>query len=123
MLLEWGEQKILLTGDIEGDIEARLLAEGLLPADVTLLVAPHHGSKTSSTRAFVAHTRAQAVVFSAGYRNRYRHPHPKIVERYRDYGTKIYNTGEQGAIIFEWRSADSVPTVERARYRIRRAWY
>ncbi len=123
LLLELGQQRILLTGDIEAEVEQQLLAEGRLPRDVTLLIAPHHGSKTSSTAEFVAVTNSEAVVFSAGYRSRFGHPHGDVVERYRRIKAQTFNTGEQGAISFRWASVDSPPWVEKARIEIDRAWY
>ncbi|HCO60104.1 MAG TPA: DNA internalization-related competence protein ComEC/Rec2, partial [Porticoccaceae bacterium] len=62
-----GDQTILLTGDIEADVEQVLLQKGILPSDVTLLLAPHHGSKTSSSEGFVRWVNPDHVVYSAGY--------------------------------------------------------
>jgi competence protein ComEC len=94
---------ILLPGDIERSGELSLLK---LPAleDIALdlLIAPHHGSKTSSTEAFVRHLVPEHVVFSAGYRHQFGHPHRTVVERYREVSSKMWNTGEQGAISFRW---------------------
>lgn len=71
-----------LPADIEAKAERRLLAEqgAWLRADI--LVAPHHGSKTSSTAAFIDAVRPDIVLFPVGYRNRFHHPHPTVVARY-----------------------------------------
>jgi competence protein ComEC len=123
LLVEWGKHKILLTGDIEAKAERALLASDQLPSGISVLVAPHHGSRTSSTAAFVRHLGAEVVVFSAGYKNRYRHPHPDVVERYRQTGTMLLNTGEDGAVTFIWKDADSAPNVALARRDGDRVWY
>lgn len=89
---------LLLPGDIEREAEAILVekvGKGLL-SDV--LVAPHHGSKTSSTEDFVAHTRPRIVLFPVGYRNRYHHPHPTVLGRYEKVAQEIYDSPRQGAI-------------------------
>jgi competence protein ComEC len=78
----------------------KLLALEDIPLD--LLLAPHHGSKTSSTDTFVRRLAPQHVVFSAGYRHQFGHPHSTVVDRYRQVGSKMWNTGEQGAISFSW---------------------
>ncbi len=123
LLLKLGQHNILLTGDIEKEVERRLLAEGRVPDKLTLVIAPHHGSKTSSSEGFVSSTQAQAVVFSAGYQSRFGHPHPDVVERYRRVDAQQFNTGEQGAISFQWDSPESEFRVETARATIDRAWY
>jgi len=91
---------ILLPGDIEKRAEHRLVVQEAqrLPADI--LVAPHHGSKTSSTQAFVEATRPRYVAFPVGYRNRYRHPHPQVVARYTALGSETYESPSTGALEF-----------------------
>ncbi len=88
----------LLTGDIERATEAKLVeAYGdRLKSDV--LVVPHQGSKTSSTRGFLNTVQPQIAVVSAGYRNPYGHPHPEVVDRYRRMGTAVYDTPGSGAV-------------------------
>lgn len=94
-----GEQRILLVGDIEKDGERRLLKEHGDGLYTTLLVAPHHGSKSSSSPGFVAATLPDHVVFTAGYRNRFGHPHRDVVQRYTDSGAQLLRSDEDGAII------------------------
>ncbi|MBU1214850.1 MAG: DNA internalization-related competence protein ComEC/Rec2 [Gammaproteobacteria bacterium] len=96
-----GEHHILLTGDIEAASEERLLKShaGKLHAD--LLVAPHHGSRSSSSRAFVNAVSPQHVVFTSGYRNRFHHPHNDVVRRYTAQGTHILRSDRDGAITIE----------------------
>ena len=92
--------KILLTGDIEKSAEEWLISQygGNLSSDV--IIAPHHGSKTSSSYRFVGLDHPQTVVFSAGYRNRYGFPHATITQRYQDIGAQLVDTVRQGAVTF-----------------------
>lgn len=106
---------ILLTGDIERPAESRLLAEGVL-APVDVLVLPHHGSRTSSSEAFVAALRPRRGVVSAGYRNRFGHPHRQVVGRYLKMGTRLDSTVEGGTLVYEWRPGRAM-TLERWRDR------
>lgn len=92
---------ILLTGDIEEQAEQMLLRlpATLLKADI--LVAPHHGSRTSSTEAFVQAVQPKYALFSSGYRNRFGFPHRPIIARYQQQGVKLYASATSGAIRFD----------------------
>lgn len=105
LLLEAPGVRILLPGDVEKEREQSLLRHPALAQPVDVLIAPHHGSGTSSTPAWVAQLAPQQVVFSAGYRNRYRHPQTAVVERYRQTGTELLYTSEAGAVRFDWLPA------------------
>ncbi|MEL0167867.1 MAG: DNA internalization-related competence protein ComEC/Rec2 [Pseudomonadaceae bacterium] len=109
-----GQRSVLLPGDIAKADEAVLL--GLLaPAD--LLLAPHHGSRGSSSYAFIRRLNPDWVVFSAAHHNPFGHPHPQVVERYRELGSEAIYTGGAGAVSFilspvrpvfpEWRWRDA----------------
>ncbi|MEO8847683.1 MAG: DNA internalization-related competence protein ComEC/Rec2 [Casimicrobiaceae bacterium] len=109
----------LLTGDIEAADEQSMLAAGAeLHADV--IVVPHHGSRTSSTRPFVEAVHAAVAVFTPGYRNRFGHPRPEVVARYRQDGALVLRSDADGGVELEldgtrsppWRSA----RIERKRY-------
>jgi competence protein ComEC len=67
-----------------------------LPASV--LLAPHHGSGTSSTPAFLTAVSPELALFQVGYRNRYRHPKAEVLERYRQRGIRTLQTDTAGAI-------------------------
>ncbi|MFA7632064.1 MAG: DNA internalization-related competence protein ComEC/Rec2 [Thiohalomonadaceae bacterium] len=112
---------VLLTGDIEAAAECQLLQEisAQLAADV--IVAPHHGSKTSSTEGFVAAVAPRYVIFSTGYRNRWSFPHPLVQGRYHAIGAVSYNTAMQGAIKV-YLGKDDVQ-LESWRERARRYWF
>lgn len=96
-----GERHILLTGDIETSSEERLLRLHADKLKADLLLAPHHGSRSSSSTAFVSAVSPQHVVFTSGYRNRFHHPHPEIVRRYREHGSHILRSDGDGAISIE----------------------
>jgi len=89
---------VLLTGDLEAKSEAKLVHDdrGALRADV--LVVPHHGSRTSSTPAFIRGVAPAIAVFACGYRNRFGHPRPDIVARYAAESVQIVRTDMEGAV-------------------------
>ena len=103
-----GGKAMLLAGDIEAAQEAELLLRtpASLPADV--LLAPHHGSGTSSTPPFLAAVRPGVAIFQVGYRNRYHHPQPAVFERYRSLGVDRLRTDESGALTLEFNGQLSV---------------
>jgi competence protein ComEC len=107
-----GEDSLLLTADIEAPAEQSLLRSGQ-PLQADILVAPHHGSKTSSSERFVAAVRPQAVLYSVGYRNRYGFPHAEVVERYRRLGASRYRTDRSGALRFTLGGGGLVPQAYR----------
>lgn len=95
--ISFGTKKFLLTGDIERQTESFLARNPpLLQADV--VKAAHHGSRTSSTEEFVDATRAGYVIIPVGKTSQFGHPHKEIVERWKNAGAKIYQTGDQGTV-------------------------
>ncbi len=123
ILLQFGNKRILLMGDIEAEIEKKLLLQGVLPRDIELLIAPHHGSISSSTSALVKHLRPRHVVFSTGYNNSFGHPNVKVVERYRRVQSRLYNTATDGALQFRWLSLGSDAQITAERHQRSRVWY
>ena len=109
---------MLLAADIEAAQEAQLLqrARGQLRADV--LLAPHHGSGTSSTAAFLAAVEPKVGIFQVGYRNRYRHPKAEVYERYGNLGIRRLRTDASGAVTLRFGAALEVSEyrAERRRY-------
>ncbi|MDM0113049.1 DNA internalization-related competence protein ComEC/Rec2 [Variovorax sp. J22R133] len=98
-----GARSALLAGDIEREQELSLVRRGVeLHADV--LFAPHHGSKSSSSASFLDAVQPQLAVVQAGYRNRFGHPAPEVVARYRQRDIAIADTPRCGAV--RWRSED-----------------
>lgn len=113
--------RVLIPGDIERGAENALLgSEYSLKSDV--LIAPHHGSKTSSTRAFVEEVNPSAVVFTMGYLNRFHHPHPSVIERYEAIGSKMYRSDHDGAVIIDFVSESGIE-ITRWRQQARRYWH
>lgn len=89
---------VLLPGDIEKATERRLLQGHAERLQADILVAPHHGSRTSSTPGFIAAVQPQVVLFPVGYRNRFGFPKEDVVQRYRLSGAQMMQTAEAGAI-------------------------
>ena len=114
LLVEGRGGGLLLTGDISAKVEARLLDRFPL-ASPTVLLAPHHGSRTSSSDHLIAAVRPSLAIVSAGWRNRFGHPHPLVVARYAAADVLLLNTADMGAIRVHF-PADAEPHVA-ARWR------
>jgi competence protein ComEC len=95
-----GNVSLILPGDIGREGERAILPR-LEPGRIVVLKAPHHGSATSSTSDLLATLRPAAVIFSCGRNNRFGHPHPAVVERYRAMGAEMFSTAEDGAVVVE----------------------
>jgi competence protein ComEC len=104
LLIRWRDISILLPGDIERQSEILFLENYEIPS-VDLLVAPHHGSKTSSGRDFIKQLMPTHVVFSAGYQHHFGHPHADVIKRYELFGSKQWATADNGAVTFEWNNS------------------
>lgn len=113
---------VLIPADIERRGEQTLLSamQEKLKADV--LVAPHQGSRTSSSQAFVEAVAPRLVIFPVGYRNAFRHPHPEVVARYAALGSVALRTDEGGAISLELE-AGKAPVAVRYRDVHVRYWH
>ena len=96
--LSYGEFSMLLTGDIEEKAEYAA-ARRPSPLRSTVLKSPHHGSITSSGSAFLNAVGPEAVAISVGMNNAFRHPSPRVIERYRQRGADVYRTDLGGAVI------------------------
>ena len=112
-------QSAWLSGDLDAERETRLaMANPALRASV--LLAPHHGSLTSSSPVLLNTLRPSWVLIQSGYRNRFQHPAPAVLERYRERGLRWVNTPDCGAAT--WQSA--VPDAVRCeRHEGRRYWH
>lgn len=100
-----GGTAVLLPGDIGRQVEARLLNVGAGDLRADLVVAPHHGSRSSSSDAFVAATQARTVVFAAAWRDRYGLPREDVVARWRAGGAVTLATGDTGALRYRLDAA------------------
>ena len=88
-------------GDIEAAQEKMLVNSATLRAD--FLLVPHHGSKTSSTAGFLDAVQPRLALAQTGYRNRFGHPAPPVLERYRERGIQVLYSPGCGAL--GWHSA------------------
>lgn len=105
--IRYGDTEILLPGDISRDVEQHFIRQvGLNGAEYRILVASHHGSNTSSGQSWVEAVAADDVVYSAGYRHRYGHPHNDVVGRFRVTGARQLNTAYSGAVVFRLEGAE-----------------
>ncbi|MCU7926674.1 MAG: DNA internalization-related competence protein ComEC/Rec2 [Candidatus Thiodiazotropha sp. (ex Dulcina madagascariensis)] len=100
MRIVTGDWTILLPGDIEKEAEKLLLERHGGDLKSRILVAPHHGSATSSSAPFVAAVDPEWTLFSSGYKNSYGFPKHEVVQRWRAQGAETLNTAETGAIQF-----------------------
>ena len=121
MLVQTGNHRLLLTGDIEADAERRLVEQrDMLWADV--VVVPHHGSQTSSSTAFVDAVAPELAIVSAGYRNRWGLPKPHIVRRWQAAGAELLNTATSGAVSLRLCAAGGIQKVRLDRKQRHRFW-
>ena len=112
---------ILLTGDIENEAEQWLVDEYTTQLQAEILVAPHHGSKTSSTLPFLLTVKPEYILIPAGYRNRFGFPHRSVLQNYRKINAKWLNTADAGAIIV--RVDQKAITVESFREKEGKYWH
>ena len=112
----------LLTGDIMRKSERRLLelGTGVLRSD--LLVAPHHGSSSSSSEGFVAAVSPGLVLFPVGYRNRWDFPRPEVVARYAEEGALLGDSANDGAVSVRFRAGVRPALVMRWRWDAAQLW-
>jgi competence protein ComEC len=99
-LLKVSNQKfsILLSADIEKKAEQYLVKNFAKKLKSSVLVVPHHGSKTSSSYAFLTTVSPKIAVISSGYKNRFKHPFKAVVQRYQSENIKLLNTACSGQI-------------------------
>ncbi|MBS0556485.1 MAG: DNA internalization-related competence protein ComEC/Rec2 [Proteobacteria bacterium] len=116
-----GASALALTGDITRAVEPEVAAALSPTAPHLVLQVPHHGSKTSSSVEFLETTRPELGLISAGYRNRFNHPNPDVVARYRADRIELFNSAQTGFVATRF-GADAAPRVV-ARGRIDRHPY
>ena len=112
---------VLLTGDISQLVEQRLLRDDAAALRARVVLAPHHGSASSSLGGFVAATGAELVLVSAGVDNRFGHPQPAVVRRWQHAGAEVLTTADSGAVQV-WLDAAGL-TVRERRFWRRRLWH
>ncbi|MBT3061380.1 MAG: DNA internalization-related competence protein ComEC/Rec2 [Candidatus Thiodiazotropha sp.] len=122
MQISIGERRVLLPGDIEAQGERSLLAHHAEELASEIVVAPHHGSASSSSASFVTAVDPDWVLISSGYRNSYGFPKDEVVRRWRKQGAVILNTAETGAIEFRIGMRQTGLTPRLYRQHNRRYW-
>lgn len=114
LMVEARGERLLLAGDMEAGAERAWLADTEVPR-IDWLQAPHHGSRSSSTEAFIRATIPRGVLISRGRNNSFGHPHAQVVERYRRHGVVVYDTAVEGALRLVMGGHGSVESVGRQR--------
>ncbi len=112
----------LLAGDIEARQEVDLVERLGARLKSDLLLAPHHGSNTSSSPRFLAAVSPRAAIFQVGYRNRFRHPTPRVLGRYQGAGIEVLRTDHHGALTVHASYAGQPWRIEHARETPTRYW-
>jgi competence protein ComEC len=120
LLVRSGAGSVLLAGDVEAAAESEIVDGGL--ARASAVVVPHHGSRTSSTVAFVEATQPALALVSSGYRNRWGLPRREIVARWRAAGARVLTTADSGAIEITF-AAGRPPLAREYRRDQRRYWH
>ena len=95
--VRWRNVSLLLTGDIGKDVE-RALTPRIQPSPLTVVKVPHHGSLTSSTTEFIRALHPRIAIVSVGRANRFGHPVPAVLDRYREAGAEVFRTDRDGAV-------------------------
>lgn len=120
LLVRSAAGSLLLAGDVEAAAESEIVG-GSLP-HTSVVVVPHHGSRTSSTETFIAASHPTLALVSAGYRNRWGLPRREVVERWRAAGARVLTTSDSGAIEISF-AAGRPPLAREYRRTERRYWH
>ncbi len=97
--VSFGSKSILFPGDIMACAERNIVATHGDELKSTVLIAPHHGSKTSSTAMFLEKINPEIVIISAGWKNRFGFPHLSVLKRYNENNCRIFRTDKNGALM------------------------
>ena len=115
-----GTDSVLLAGDISRRVEERLVLSGQ-PVQATVLLAPHHGSRYSSSSVFLRAVNPQTVLFSSGYNNQFGHPAQATLARVVRQGAESWNTAQHGSLSFKLGTGQCDVTAYRISHR--RYWW
>ena len=96
--ISFGTVSFLFPGDIMAAAEHELTQATESKLNSTVFMAPHHGSKTSSTDVFLDAVNPQICIISCGWKSRYKFPHPEVLQRYTRRGCRTYRTDLHGAV-------------------------
>ena len=123
VLKVWNQHNtLLLTGDIQKKVEKALLKSHSNELKADVMAVPHHGSKTSSTDAFIKAVSPNIALVSAGYRSRFGHPKPKVLRRYEALGVRLFDTVNHGAIRLDFPDNNTEINIESYRLDKRGFW-
>jgi competence protein ComEC len=114
---------ILLTGDIDADAERALLATDAASLRADVVLVPHHGSRSSSSPRFVQAVLPRYALVSAGFRNRFGHPHPDVAARWRAAGASVIDTAGSGAVLLRVEQDGKIASPVLWREQERRFWH
>jgi len=117
-----GAHSILLTGDIEKKAERVLVKRMSYRLASDILVAPHHGSRTSSTLSFIQAVKPSYVLFPTGFLNRFHFPSKIVIQRYQKVHARLFNTADCGTVLFKLTTVKKPPDVVCYRYQHRHYW-
>lgn len=112
---------LLVSGDIESAQEQRLVQSNAEQLQAQILIAPHHGSLTSSSARFIRAVNAKNVIFTAGYLNRWGFPRAEVIQRYSAMGAATFRTDDDGAVLINCRAQQC--DIQRYRQLRPRLWY
>lgn len=107
----------MLVGDIEKPVELAFVeqqktGQDLIALKSDVMIAPHHGSKTSSSVEFVNAVQPKLTIFTVGYLNRFRHPGPEIVNRYEDAQSNMLRSDYHGAVTLDFVANSAANSTE-----------
>ena len=116
---------LLLTGDIEKSVESALVkfyedgsaAQKSTALRSDVMIAPHHGSKTSSSAGFIAAVQPSLTIFTAGYLNRFGHPRAEVLTRYEQAGSQILRSDYDGAVFLDFVAGDKTAVIAAGSWR------
>ena len=117
-----GNRSLLLTADIEKEVEAVLVNKYGQQLESDVLVIPHHGSRTSSSGLFLDEVKPKLALLPAGYLNRYRLPNQKVMERYQKRNIPVENTASRGALHLRLTNEQILP-ITGYRQQAKRYWH
>ena len=123
LMITAGQQRVLLSGDIEQAAERTLVETYGHRLNAQLALAPHHGSNTSSSAAWLQQVQPQWLLVSAGYRNRFGHPAEQMLQRAREQGAEVLRTDFHGAIEVHVRDGPCPLQISLHRFASRRYWH
>jgi competence protein ComEC len=122
LLVQTGDHKLLIPGDIESQAERSIAARQAL-SPVAMIVVPHHGSRTSSGIRFAGALRPAIAVVSAGHHNRWGFPKPDVVARWERFGARVLTTAQSGAVSRQYCAGEKAGPLLLERVDAGRYWH